>query len=69
MSNSKEVTAADIYTYFVFAVIDKRNGKMQGHEVILTKAQKRAIEDVVLQSKVRVLEDKEFDYEHIGADK
>jgi len=56
-----EANISDIYTFLVFAVIDKRNGKLQGHEVLLTANQQEAIEAIIKQSKVRVLETKEFD--------
>lgn len=65
MSDSKKikVMTSDIYTYIVFAVIDKRNGTMQGHEVLLTKEQRDAIEQIILSQPVKVLETKEFDFE------
>ena len=44
----------DIQSYTVFANIDNRKGAVEGFQVILTKEQLEAIEDIVLSSKPTV---------------
>ena len=43
------MTINDIHSYTVFANIDKRNGKIEGHQVILSQEAIGLIEDVVLK--------------------
>jgi len=43
------MTINDIHSYTVFANIDKRNGKIEGHQVILSKEAIELIEDIVLK--------------------
>jgi hypothetical protein len=42
------MTINDIHSYTLFANVDKRNGVIEGHMVILRKDQMEAIEDIVL---------------------
>jgi len=51
-----ELNITDIHSYTVFADIDKRNGKIEGHMMILSKKQMEAIEDIVLSGEVQVKE-------------
>jgi len=38
----------DIHSYAVFANIDKQNGKIEGHQVVLPKEAFELIEDIVI---------------------
>ena len=59
----KTYYSCDIYTYIVIGAIDKRNGKIEGHEIILSKEQLHKIEDIVTSTKIIVNENKAFDLE------
>ena len=54
-------TLNDIYGYTVFANIDKRNGKIEGHRMILTKEQTEAIEIIITSGKINVIEDPTYE--------
>ena len=43
------MTINDIHSYTVFVNIDKRNGKIEGHQVILSKEAIELIEDIILE--------------------
>ena len=57
------LTLNDIYGYTVFANIDKRNGKIEGHRMILTKEQIEAIEIIITSGKINVIEDPIYEVE------
>ena len=56
-------TLNDIYGYTVFANIDKRNGKIEGHRMILTSEQMAVIEDVIVIGDLKVIEEPTYEVE------
>ena len=46
---NKMSTIADIHSYTIFANIDKRDGNIDGHQLILSKETMNAIEDLILK--------------------
>lgn len=54
----------DIYGYTVFALIDKRNSKIEGHRLILSDKQMSDIEDIITSEKVSVIEDVSFEVQN-----
>lgn len=55
------LTLNDIYGYTVFANIDKRNGKIEGHRMILTHEQMAVIEDVIAIGDLKVIEEPTYE--------
>ena len=51
----------DIYGYTLFANIDKRNGKIEGHRMILTPEQMAVIEDVIAIGDLKVIEEPTYE--------
>ena len=49
-------TISDIHSYTVFANIDKRDGNIDGHQVVLSKRAYESIENIILSEKVRLKE-------------
>ena len=58
-----QAQVSDIYGYTVFANIDKRNGKIEGHRMILTKEQMAVIEDVIAIGDLKVIEEPTYEVE------
>lgn len=54
-------TLNDIYGYTVFANIDKRNGKIEGHRMILIPEQMAVIEDVIAIGDLKVIEEPTYE--------
>jgi hypothetical protein len=62
MNDKKYIS--DVHSYLVFANIDKRNGNIDGHMIILSKEQYEAIGDIVTNgSEFKVLEDATYTLE------
>lgn len=59
----KETSINDIHSYVLFAGIDKRNGKIHGHRVLLSRKQIEQIEDIVLSAPIKVLDEVQFELE------
>jgi len=57
----KTAITSDIYGYTVFANIDDRKGTIKGHQMILSKEQLEAIEQIVLSGKVRVIDEHTYE--------
>jgi len=57
------MTISDIHSYIVFANIDKRNGKIEGHMIRLTKEQIEAIEDIIISEKITIKENASYEVE------
>lgn len=55
-------TLNDIYGYTIFANIDKRNGKIEGHRIIdLSKEQMEAIEIIITSEHIKVMEEPTYE--------
>lgn len=63
MKKKRAVPVSDIHSYIVFANIDDRDGLISGHRMILSDAQMKTIEDVVLSAPVQVLEEESYTLE------
>ena len=61
------LTLNDIYGYTVFANIDKRNGKIAGHRMILTPEQMAVIEDVIASGDLKVIEEPTYEVIECGS--
>jgi len=59
----KQPTINDIHSYTIFANIDKRNGKIEGHQMYLTQLQMEAIEQIILSDKIKVDENPSYEVE------
>lgn len=60
---TEKASTSDIYGYVLFACIDKRNGKIQGHRVLLSDEQYSQIEDIVCSDDVKVLDEAHFEFD------
>ncbi len=59
-----KTTTSDIHSYTVFANIDKRDGSIEGHMIVLSKEQLEAIEDIIVsKSKIKIKEDPTYTIE------
>ena len=59
-----EANINDIYGYTVFTNIDNRKGNIYGYQVILNKEQREAIEDIILSSQIKVMEEWSYEVEN-----
>ena len=59
-----EAKISDIYGYTVFANIDNRKGNIYGYQVILNKEQMEAIEEIILSSQIKVMEEWSYEVEN-----